>query len=52
MTINNRGSGIGRPAVTAARLLSAAQFQHLGDAPPKNEWFANLGNSNNPCIVE
>ena len=30
----------------AGRLLTAAQFQRLGDVPPENEWFANLGNAN------
>jgi integrase/recombinase XerD len=32
--------------VPAGRLLTAAQFQRLGDVPPENEWFANLGNPN------
>ncbi len=32
--------------VPAGRLLTAAQFQRLGDVPPENEWFANLGNAN------
>jgi site-specific recombinase XerD len=31
--------------VDAGRLLTAAEFQRLGDVPPEVEWFANLGNA-------
>ena len=32
-------------AIPATRLLTAEQFQRLGDVPPEVEWFANLGNA-------
>lgn len=32
------------PAPTAARRLTADQYQRLADVPPEAEWFANLGN--------
>ena len=31
--------------VSSSRLLTAEQFQRLGDVPPEIEWFANLGNA-------
>ena len=32
------------PVTPVGRLLTAAEFQRLGDVPPEVEWFANLGN--------
>jgi integrase/recombinase XerD len=29
----------------ASRMLTAAEFQKLGDVPPEVEWFANLTNA-------
>jgi site-specific recombinase XerD len=31
--------------VVAGRLLTATEFQQLGDVPPEVEWFANLSNA-------
>jgi site-specific recombinase XerD len=31
--------------VAAGRLLTATEFQQLGDVPPEVEWFANLSNA-------
>jgi site-specific recombinase XerD len=31
--------------VVAGRLLTATEFQQLGDVPPEVEWFANLSNT-------
>ena len=32
------------PLPSPSRLLTAAAYQRLADAPPEIEWFANLGN--------
>jgi site-specific recombinase XerD len=35
-----------------ARLLTAAEFQHLADVPPEVEWFANIRNPNTKRAYE